>query len=175
MSNFFVGILEILKHQKDILKLTDLYIVSISFLLFLLGHLDRVVHGHIADDILTACDEHTVSVNVGENVGSNPALHFFRGLRHRNLAAIKLAAQSGINQIQGQKSAVDQIQVSFLFTIVDVFLSYFVTLLFINLFQHNKISFFKFFFIIIVLTRSNNQFQNWFLDTSDCSLQKKKQ
>ena len=76
-----------------------------------LGHLDRVVHGHIADDILTACDEHTVSVNVGENVGSNPALHFFRGLRHRNLAAIKLAAQSGINQIQGQKSAVDQIQV----------------------------------------------------------------
>ena len=113
MSNFFVGILEILKHQKDILKLTDLYIVSISFLLFLLGHLDRVVHGHIADDILTACDEHTVSVNVGENVGSNPALHFFRGLRHRNLAAIKLAAQSGINQIQGQKSAVDQIQVSF--------------------------------------------------------------
>ena len=130
MSNFFVGILEILKHQKDILKLTDLYIVSISFLLFLLGHLDRVVHGHIADDILTACDEHTVSVNVGENVGSNPALHFFRGLRHRNLAAIKLAAQSGINQIQGQKSAVDQIQVSFLFTIVDVFLSYFVTFAF---------------------------------------------
>ena len=49
---------------------------------------------------------------MGENVGSNPALHFFRGLRHRNLAAIKLAAQSGINQIQGQKSAVDQIQVN---------------------------------------------------------------
>ena len=53
-----------------------------------------------------------MSVNVGENVGSNPTLHFFRGLRHRNLAAIKLAAQSGINQIQtGQKSTVDdQIQ-----------------------------------------------------------------
>ena len=87
---------------------------SLIFLFEISGHLDRVVHGHIADDILTACDEHTVSVNVGENVGSNPALHFFRGLRHRNLAAIKLAAQSGINQIQGQKSAVDQIQVSFL-------------------------------------------------------------
>ena len=85
---------------------------SLIFLFEISGHLDRVVHGHIADDILTACDEHTVSVNVGENVGSNPALHFFRGLRHRNLAAIKLAAQSGINQIQGQKSAVDQIQVS---------------------------------------------------------------
>jgi hypothetical protein len=64
------------------------------------GHLDRVVHGHVGDDILAACDEHTISVNVGDNVGSNPALHFFRGLRHRNLAAIKLAAQSGMSQLQ---------------------------------------------------------------------------
>ena len=81
------------------------------FIKYILGHLDRVVHGHVAEDILAACDEHTVTVNVGDSVGSNAALHFFRGLRHRNLAAIKLAAQSGINQIQGQKSAVDQIQV----------------------------------------------------------------
>ena len=42
------------------------------------GHLDRVVHGHNAEDILTACDEHTISVNVGDAVGSNAALHFFR-------------------------------------------------------------------------------------------------
>ena len=62
------------------------------------------MHGHTSEDIQLACDEHTVSVNVGENVGSNPALHFFRGLRHRNLAAIKLAAQSGINQIQVKKN-----------------------------------------------------------------------
>ena len=33
-----------------------------------------------------------------------------RGLRHRNLAAIKLAAQSGISQIQGKQGPVDQIQ-----------------------------------------------------------------
>ena len=111
---------------------------SLNFLFEISGHLDRVVHGHIADDILTACDEHTVSVNVGENVGSNPALHFFRGLRHRNLAAIKLAAQSGINQIQGQKSAVDQIQVSFLdfflrfLTCCDCFLHIFLSHPFIN-------------------------------------------
>ena len=74
------------------------------------GHLDRVIHGHIADDILAACDEHTVSVNVGDAVGANAALHFFRGLRHRNLAAIKLAAQSGISQIQGKQGPVDQIR-----------------------------------------------------------------
>ena len=74
------------------------------------GHLDRVVHGHIAEDILSACDEHAVTVNVGENVGANAALHFFRGLRHRNLAAIKLAANAGIQQIQGPKSAQDAIQ-----------------------------------------------------------------
>lgn len=76
------------------------------------GHLDRVVHGHVAEDILAACDEHTVSVNVGDNVGSNPALHFFRGLRHRNLAAIKLAAQSGISQIQGKKD-ISWLKISF--------------------------------------------------------------
>ena len=74
------------------------------------GHLDRVVHGHVAEDILSACDEHAITVNVGENVGANAALHFFRGLRHRNLAAIKLAAQSGIQQIQGPQSAKDAIQ-----------------------------------------------------------------
>ena len=74
------------------------------------GHLDRVVHGHSSDEIMAACDEHTILVNVGDNVGSNPALHFFRGLRHRNLAAIKLAAQTGITQIQGPKSVVEAIQ-----------------------------------------------------------------
>ena len=88
-----------------------------------------MVHGHIADDILTACDEH-LTVQVGENVGSNPALHFFRGLRHRNLAAIKLAAQSGINQIQGQKSAVDQIQVRFSYYLLTAMLTVLFSLFF---------------------------------------------
>ena len=77
---------------------------------FLPGHLDRVVHGNAGEEILAACDEHATTVNVTDNVGSNPALHFFRGLRHRNLAAIKLATQSGMNQLQGTKGPVDQIQ-----------------------------------------------------------------
>ena len=71
------------------------------------GHLDRVVHGNPGDEILAACDEHTATINVGDNVGANPALHFFRGLRHRNLAAIKLATMS---QLQGKQGPLDQIQ-----------------------------------------------------------------
>ena len=71
------------------------------------GHLDRVVHGNSGEEILAACDEHTATINVGDNVGANPALHFFRGLRHRNLAAIKLATMS---QLQGKQGPLDQIQ-----------------------------------------------------------------
>uniref|UniRef100_A0A0K2TM39 WD repeat-containing protein 7 n=1 Tax=Lepeophtheirus salmonis TaxID=72036 RepID=A0A0K2TM39_LEPSM len=68
------------------------------------GHLDRVVHGHSGDEILAACDENAPTINIGESVGANPALHFFRGLRHRNLAAMKIATQTGMSQIQqGQR------------------------------------------------------------------------
>lgn len=31
---------------------------------------------------------------------SNPAVHFFRGIRHRNLNAIRHATQRGIHQLQ---------------------------------------------------------------------------
>ena len=57
------------------------------------GHLDRVVHGTAAEEILAACDEEA-TFNLSETVGSNAAVHFFRGLRHRNLAAMKLATKS---------------------------------------------------------------------------------
>jgi hypothetical protein len=80
------------------------------FPVFSLGHLDRVVHGQTAEEILSACDENTVTVSVGDNVGANPALHFFRGLRHRNLAAIKLAATTGINQLHAKSGVVDQVR-----------------------------------------------------------------
>lgn len=50
------------------------------------GHLDRVLHGMIAEEVLNACDEaigeggevHGSSSEIGM---SNPAVHFFRGLR----------------------------------------------------------------------------------------------
>jgi len=58
------------------------------------GHLDRVLHGISAEEVLYACDENTVTASTGDGAGlANPAVHFFRGLRHRNLSAIRHATQ----------------------------------------------------------------------------------
>ncbi|XP_043192685.1 WD repeat-containing protein 7-like, partial [Amphibalanus amphitrite] len=63
------------------------------------GHLDRVVHGTTAQEVLSACDEH-MTVSTSEGGMANPAVHFFRGLRHRNLSAIRHAAKRGLQQLQ---------------------------------------------------------------------------
>ena len=65
------------------------------------GHLDRVVQGINAEEILAACDEHAISTS-GDKL-TNPALHLLRGLRHRNLAAIRHAAARGLTQFAGQQ------------------------------------------------------------------------
>lgn len=69
------------------------------------GHLDRVLHGMLAEEVLNACEENTgemgeVTGSTSEIGLSNPAVHFFRGLRHRNINAIKHATQRGIHQLQ---------------------------------------------------------------------------
>lgn len=74
------------------------------------GHLDRVVQGIVAEEILSACDETSTAV-LGDKM-SNPAVHLFRGLRAKNLAAIKQAAvrglhQIGLNQHQEARDVVD--------------------------------------------------------------------
>ncbi|XP_071522768.1 WD repeat-containing protein 7 isoform X4 [Panulirus ornatus] len=74
------------------------------------GHLDRVLQGVTAEEVLGACDEHSASPGSGSGgAGSeaglaNPAVHLFRGLRHRNLAAIRHAAQRGIQQVLGEQN-----------------------------------------------------------------------
>ena len=69
------------------------------------GHLDRVVSGMAAQDVLEACDEDSTgavsSSGMDQSNLSNPALWLLRGIRHRNMAAIKMATQRGINQLQG--------------------------------------------------------------------------
>ena len=62
------------------------------------GHLDRVLHGMAAEEILSACDGNAAVATSGDRF-VNPALHLFRGLRHRNLAAIKAAAARGLHNI----------------------------------------------------------------------------
>lgn len=67
------------------------------------GHLDRVLNGVLAEEVLYACDETSSSPNAvsGTDMGlANPAIHFFRGLRHRNLSAIRHATQRGLHQLQ---------------------------------------------------------------------------
>ena len=69
------------------------------------GHLDRVVTGMVAQEILEACDDVT-SGGGGPGGGGGggaggAAVGLLRGLRHRNLAAIKMATQRGIHQLQG--------------------------------------------------------------------------
>ncbi|XP_064096982.1 WD repeat-containing protein 7-like isoform X3 [Macrobrachium nipponense] len=75
------------------------------------GHLDRVLQGVTAEEVLGACDEHLASTGAGgsgsggSDAGlANPAVHLFRGLRHRNLAAIRHAAQRGIQQVLGEQN-----------------------------------------------------------------------
>lgn len=58
--------------------------------------MDRYAQGLSAEEILNACDENVVS---SADRMTNPAIHFFRGLRHRNLAAIRHAAQRGLHQL----------------------------------------------------------------------------
>ena len=70
------------------------------------GHLDRVVSGMSAQDVLEACDEEVAGVTGTAGTQSeanlaNPALGLLRGIRHRNMAAIKMATQRGITQLQG--------------------------------------------------------------------------
>lgn len=60
--------------------------------------------GMLAEEVLSACDENATDSSphgsTSEMGLANPAVHFFRGLRHRNLNAIRHATQRGINQLQ---------------------------------------------------------------------------
>lgn len=76
------------------------------------GHLDRVLHGMAAEEVLNSCDG--ASMNTVGDRFVNPAVHLFRGLRHRNLAAIKQAAVRGLHNISEhlQKQRQDVIDAS---------------------------------------------------------------
>ena len=64
------------------------------------GLLDRVIQGLLAEDILNACDDH-VAPSPSEDRLTNPAIHLVRGLKSRNIAAIKHATARGIRHIAG--------------------------------------------------------------------------
>ncbi|XP_074605206.1 WD repeat-containing protein Rbcn-3B isoform X2 [Brevipalpus obovatus] len=77
------------------------------------GLLDRVVQGMLAEDILSACDDHQAASN--EDRLTNPAIHLYRSLKSRNLDAIKHATARGIRHIAGphEKHKIDIVDTSF--------------------------------------------------------------
>ncbi|ERL90941.1 hypothetical protein D910_08283, partial [Dendroctonus ponderosae] len=56
--------------------------------------------GIAAEEVLYACEENEETNTSSEMGLANPAVHFFRGLRHRNLSAIRHATQRGLHQLQ---------------------------------------------------------------------------
>lgn len=56
--------------------------------------------GIAAEEVLYACEENEETNTTSEMGLANPAVHFFRGLRHRNLSAIRHATQRGLHQLQ---------------------------------------------------------------------------
>lgn len=52
-----------------------------------------MLHGISGEQVLYACDENTTISSTVDSGLANPAVHFFRGLRHRNISAIKHATQ----------------------------------------------------------------------------------
>ncbi|XP_055328610.1 WD repeat-containing protein 7-like isoform X2 [Paramacrobiotus metropolitanus] len=64
------------------------------------GHLDRVVQGSAAEDIMKACDEQLGEAGgFGEDIAANPTLHLFRALKHRNMDAARQAAKLGLKNM----------------------------------------------------------------------------
>ncbi|XP_023310546.1 WD repeat-containing protein 7 isoform X2 [Anoplophora glabripennis] len=63
------------------------------------GHLDRVLQGIAAEEVLYACEQNEGTSTSSEVGLANPAVHFIRALRHRNLSAIRHATQRGLHQL----------------------------------------------------------------------------
>ena len=59
------------------------------------GHLDRVVHGVVADDILSACDE---KCDAAEKL-SNPTVTVTQAFRRHNIATFKHLAQQHLKKV----------------------------------------------------------------------------
>jgi len=62
------------------------------------GHLDRVVHGITAEEILDACDEKT-DVAVGDRL-SNPTISIAQAVRRHNFATFRHLANQQIKRAQ---------------------------------------------------------------------------
>ena len=60
------------------------------------GHLDRVVHGVVAEEILSACDE---KLEIGDKL-TNPTISIAQAFRRHNMATFRNLAQQQIKKAQ---------------------------------------------------------------------------
>ncbi|GAV02423.1 hypothetical protein RvY_12991-2 [Ramazzottius varieornatus] len=64
------------------------------------GHLDRVLQGGAAEEVMKAVDEDE-SRGVAEEIGGNATLQLLRAIKHRNMDAAKQAAKQGLKNLGG--------------------------------------------------------------------------
>ncbi|OQV20247.1 WD repeat-containing protein 7 [Hypsibius exemplaris] len=68
------------------------------------GHLDRVVQGGAAEDVMRAVDEEFGEGSgngFANDVGGNTTLQLFRAIKHRNMDAVRQAAKAGLKNLGG--------------------------------------------------------------------------
>ena len=63
------------------------------------GHLDRVVHGVTAEEIISACDEKSETTTNLSNL-TNPTISITQAFRRHNLATFRNFAQQQIQKAQ---------------------------------------------------------------------------
>lgn len=63
--------------------------ISTTYRPFLLGNLDRVVNGLMAEEILNACAEQEGVFEVDDDSGGNAAQQMLRAVKSKNLAAVR--------------------------------------------------------------------------------------
>ena len=68
------------------------------------GHLDRVVHGVAAEDILAGCDD-KMSSKVNESTANNPTISLAQAFKRHNLATFRNFAQQRLQHDDKEKAS----------------------------------------------------------------------
>lgn len=79
-----------------------MYTLSLTWAILISGHLDRVVHGLTAEEILSNCDENAMPMDQLVN----PNITFAQAFKRRNLATFKNLAQQKLQALsQNQQTS----------------------------------------------------------------------
>lgn len=73
------------------------------------GHLDRVVHGLVAEEILSACDEKSTELSPSQQA-LNPTISIGQAIRRRNLATFLNLAEQQLKKAQDALQQQQQVE-----------------------------------------------------------------